>query len=92
MALSQLPTSHQILLPLLLKSRQVLLVLLPGRSLLLHLIAQNAHQVGDALVAVGGKGTVGRSLREVQNLLLGPPGSALTLSLASGARDPVVSV
>lgn len=47
-------------------------------------------QVGDVLVAVGGKGTVGRSLREVQNMLLGPPGSALTLGIASGARDPVV--
>jgi hypothetical protein len=43
------------------------------------------------LVSVGGKGTVGRSLREVQNLLLGPPGSALTLGIASGARDAVVS-
>jgi hypothetical protein len=44
------------------------------------------------LISVGGKGTVGRSLREVQNLLLGPPGSALTLGIASGARDPSVSV
>jgi hypothetical protein len=48
-------------------------------------------QVGDAVVAIGGKGTVGRSLREVQNMLLGPPGSALTLAIATGARDPVVS-
>jgi hypothetical protein len=43
------------------------------------------------VVAIGGKGTVGRSLREVQNMLLGPPGSALTLAIATGARDPVVS-
>jgi len=49
-------------------------------------------QVGDVLVAVGGKGTVGRSLRDVQNMLLGPSGSARTLGVASGARDPVVSL
>jgi hypothetical protein len=76
----------------LLKSRQVLLLFAcrgTSNSSLDH--SPFPIQVGDTLIAVGGKGTIGRSLREVQNMLRGPPGSALTLSIASGARDPVVS-